>query len=46
MLEEFRELFAREDIEKVGHNLKYDLGVLAWCGMQVAGPFSHPGTER
>ena len=39
VLEEFRELFSREDIEKIGHNLKYDLGVLAWCGMPVAGPF-------
>ncbi|MFT4551240.1 MAG: DNA polymerase-1 [Verrucomicrobiales bacterium] len=39
VLEEFRELFARADIEKIGHNLKYDLGVLAWCGMEVAGPF-------
>lgn len=38
-LEEFRELFARPDIEKVGHNLKYDLGVLAWCGVPVSGPF-------
>ena len=39
VLEEFRELFAHAGIEKIGHNLKYDLGVLAWCGMEVEGPF-------
>ncbi len=37
VLEEFRELFARTDIEKIGHNLKFDLSVMAWCGMEVAG---------
>ena len=25
--------------EKIGHNLKYDLGVLSWQGISVAGPF-------
>jgi len=39
VLEEFRELFARTNIEKIGHNLKFDLSVMAWCGMEVAGPF-------
>jgi len=39
VLEEFRDLFAQNGIEKIGHNLKYDLGVLAWCGMEVTGPF-------
>ncbi|MDB6137773.1 MAG: polA [Verrucomicrobiaceae bacterium] len=38
VLEEFRELFA-SGIEKVGHNLKFDLAVLLARGMDVAGPF-------
>lgn len=38
VLEEFRELFAG-DMEKVGHNLKFDLAVLLACGMEVSGPF-------
>ncbi len=36
---EFTELFARPEIEKIGHNLKYDLAVLQWHGVPVAGPF-------
>lgn len=39
ILEEFRELFARPGIEKVGHNLKYDLAVLRELGVEVEGPF-------
>ena len=39
VLEEFRPVFASEASEKVGHNLKYDLGVLRWHGLQVEGPF-------
>ena len=39
VLEEFRELFARGGIEKIGHDLKFGLGVMAWCGLEVAGPF-------
>jgi DNA polymerase-1 len=38
-LEDFREIFARPDIEKIGHNLKFDLAVLREKGMPVAGPF-------
>ncbi|MDB6124967.1 MAG: polymerase [Pedosphaera sp.] len=37
ILEEFRSLFADERIEKVGHNLKYDLAVLKWNGFEVRG---------
>ena len=38
MLEEFRPVF-EGSAEKIGHNLKYDLGVLRWHGVSVAGPF-------
>ena len=38
VLEEFQALFADETILKIGHNLKYDLSVLRWHAMQVAGP--------
>ncbi len=37
ILEEFRELLEDEGIEKVGHNLKYDLSVLKWHGLSVRG---------
>ncbi|MEM7147476.1 MAG: DNA polymerase I [Verrucomicrobiota bacterium] len=37
VLEEFREFFLDERIEKVGHNLKFDIGVLSWRGMEIAG---------
>jgi DNA polymerase-1 len=37
ILEEFRALFEDEGIEKVGHNLKYDLSVLKWHGVEVRG---------
>ncbi len=37
MLEEFRPLFEDEAIEKVGHNLKFDLSVLKWHGLSVRG---------
>jgi DNA polymerase-1 len=37
ILEEFRPLFEDEHIEKVGHNLKYDLSVLKWNGLSVRG---------
>jgi DNA polymerase-1 len=36
-LEEFRGLFEDERIEKVGHNLKFDLRVLKWHGLTVRG---------
>ena len=37
VLEEFRSLFEDEAIEKVGHNLKYDLSILKWHGVSVRG---------
>ncbi len=37
LLEEFRPVFESEQIEKVGHNLKYDLSVLKWSGIGVRG---------
>ncbi|MDB6066024.1 MAG: polymerase [Pedosphaera sp.] len=37
ILEEFRELLQDERIEKVGHNLKFDLSVLKWHGLTVRG---------
>ncbi|NKB72740.1 MAG: DNA polymerase I [Candidatus Latescibacteria bacterium] len=39
VLEEFRPLFEKEGSEKIGHHLKYDLSVLLWQGIAVAGPF-------
>lgn len=38
LLEEFRGVLQDVAIEKVGHNLKYDLSVLSWLGMSVLGP--------
>jgi DNA polymerase-1 len=38
VLGEFRAAFADPGIEKIGHNLKFDLGVLLWQGLPVAGP--------
>ncbi|MDB4778252.1 DNA polymerase I, partial [bacterium] len=37
VLEEFRPVFESEDIEKVGHNLKYDVTLLKWNGIEVHG---------
>ncbi len=37
VLEEFRPFFAATDIDKVGHNLKYDVSLLKWQGIEVAG---------
>ncbi len=37
VLEEFQPLFASLDIEKIGHNLKYDVSLLKWHGIQVEG---------
>ncbi|MBL9129786.1 MAG: DNA polymerase I, partial [Verrucomicrobiaceae bacterium] len=39
VLEEFRDLLTREGIEKIGHNLKFDLSVLLAHGIEVRGPF-------
>ena len=36
-IDDFRELFQDESIEKIGHNLKFDLTVLYWCGLKVGG---------
>ena len=37
VLEEFRPVFTSERIEKIGHNLKFDLGALQWRGLAVGG---------
>src|SRR6185369_7716377 len=37
MLDEFRPILESERIEKVGHNLKFDLSVLRWQGVSVRG---------
>ena len=37
VLEEFRPVFENEAIEKVGHNLKYDVTLLKWHGIEVQG---------
>ena len=39
LLEEFRPVFENQTIEKIGHNLKYDVTLLKWHGFDVAGPF-------
>ena len=37
VLEEFRPVFENESIEKIGHNLKYDVSLLKWNGINVHG---------
>ncbi len=37
VLEEFRDVFENPQISKVGHNLKYDMTLLKWHGIEVAG---------
>ena len=37
VLDQFRPVFESESIEKVGHNLKYDVSLLKWHGIEVAG---------
>ncbi|MFP6872725.1 MAG: DNA polymerase I [Verrucomicrobiales bacterium] len=39
LLVELESLLATEGIEKIGHNLKFDIAVLRWAGLEVAGPF-------
>jgi DNA polymerase I len=39
VLEEFRAVLTREGVEKIGHNLKFDLSVLLAHGVEVRGPF-------
>ncbi len=38
ILNEFKPFFESEEIEKIGHNLKYDITVLHWSGIDVKGP--------
>ena len=37
VLKEFETVLANRDIEKVGHNLKYDMTLLKWHGIEVQG---------
>ena len=37
VLDEFRPFFESPDIVKIGHNLKYDVTLLKWHGIEVAG---------
>ena len=37
IMEEFRPVLESDRIEKVGHNLKFDLSVLKWQGISVGG---------
>ena len=37
ILNEFRDVFADPKIEKIGHNLKYDVTLLKWNGVEVGG---------
>ena len=37
VLEEFRPFFENEAIEKIGHNLKYDVSLLKWHGIEIRG---------
>ncbi len=39
VLEEFRAVLTSEGVEKIGHNLKFDLSVLLAHGVEVRGPF-------
>ncbi|MCR9294104.1 MAG: DNA polymerase, partial [bacterium] len=39
VLEEFSSVFEDESITKIGHNLKFDLTVLKWHGIEVRGGF-------
>ena len=38
MIAEVAELLTTEGIEKIGHNLKFDIGVLHWNGIKISGP--------
>ncbi len=38
ILQEFKPVFENENILKIGQNLKYDLLVLKWYGVEVLGP--------
>lgn len=39
ILEDLDGFFSSKKILKIGHNLKYDLTVLHWAGVEVQGPF-------
>jgi DNA polymerase-1 len=39
LLSELKPLLTAEGVEKIGHNLKFDLAVLRWAGLEVTGPF-------
>ena len=39
ILEFFQPFWQHDRIEKIGHNLKYDLSLLRWHGIRVEGPF-------
>jgi DNA polymerase-1 len=39
VLNQLRPVFSDSQALKVGHNLKYDLSVLKWNGLEVTGPF-------
>jgi DNA polymerase-1 len=38
-IKDFTNLFSNPKTEKIGHNLKFDLAVLDWSGLDVKGPF-------
>ncbi|MDF1815299.1 MAG: DNA polymerase I, partial [Verrucomicrobiales bacterium] len=38
IIDEVAELLTTPGIEKIGHNLKFDIGVLHWNGIKIAGP--------
>src|SRR5690606_35003663 len=40
IVSEFKALFADEKIAKIGHNLKFDILMLNWCGVEVKGELS------
>jgi DNA polymerase-1 len=39
LFSELQPLLRAAGIEKIGHNLKFDIAVLRWAGLEVAGPF-------
>ncbi len=38
ILKELKDFFSNQNILKIGHNLKYDITVLHWYGVEVEGP--------
>lgn len=39
VLDEIQEILSSEDAEKIGHNLKFDLSILAWNNVKVSPPY-------